>query len=86
MIAGSPLETRPTYCYQPLQSNLNPHFRHLMQPLTFASCCDSPHLGHVVSSAFGSFGAFGSFLASKDDSLAAEEMRRRAHQERGERV
>lgn len=22
-----------------------------MQPLTFASCCDSPHLGQVVSSA-----------------------------------
>ncbi len=43
--------------YHPLQSNLNPHLRHLMHPFTLASSCDSPQRGHVVSSASTPCGA-----------------------------
>ena len=36
--------------YQPLQSNLKWHARHLMHPFTFASSRDSPQRGQVVTS------------------------------------
>ena len=56
--------------YQPLQSNLNPHFRHLMHPLTLARSWDSPHLGQVVVSSGSGTGV--ADLSAKDDSLAFE--------------
>ena len=65
--------------YQPLQSNLNPHFRHLMHPLTLARSWDSPHLGQVVVSSGSGAGFAG--LSAKDDSLAFEEGGRDAHQD-----
>ena len=40
--------------YHPLQSNLNPQARHLIQPFTFARSRDSPQCGHVVSLASSS--------------------------------
>src|SRR4029078_11258827 len=46
----SKAERRAPNRYQPLQSNLNPPLRHLMQPLNFARSCDSPHRGQVVAS------------------------------------
>jgi hypothetical protein len=36
--------------YQPLQSNLKLHARHLMQPFTLASSRVSPQRGQVVTS------------------------------------
>ncbi len=48
-VRKDPVCIRRPPAYQPLQSNLNPHRRHLMHPLTFARSCDSPHRGHTVS-------------------------------------
>jgi len=67
--------------YQPLQSNLNPHFRHLMQPLTLASSWDSPHRGQVV--VWSGSGAGCTVLSAKDDSLAFKQRGSDAHEDSG---
>ena len=64
------LKAAPTgWAYQPLQSNLNPHFKHLMQPLTLARSRDSPHRGHVVASSDDSIVSGAGVLVGVEGSL-----------------
>jgi hypothetical protein len=62
-------ESRLRVSHQPLQSNLKSQVRHLMQPFTFANCCDSPQRGQVVSSADGADrgGCVGRRLGGRSD-------------------